>query len=54
VAVTAFRALAAADCGRGDEAVAVLVDALVHHAGDEDSLSYQRALHAYAEELRHR
>lgn len=54
VAVTAFRALAAADCGRGDEAVADLVDALLHHAGDEDSLSYQRALHAYAEELRHR
>ena len=54
VAVTAFRALAAADCGRPGEAVADLVDALVHHAGDEDSLSYQRALHAYAEELRGR
>jgi cyanophycin synthetase len=54
VAVTAFRALAAADCGRPGEAVADLVDALVHHAGDEDSLSYQRALHAYAEELRAR
>jgi len=54
VAVTAFRALAAADSGRPDEAVADLVDALLHHAGDEDSLSYQRALHAYAEELRKR
>jgi cyanophycin synthetase len=54
VAVTAFRALAAADSGRPGEAVADLVNALVHHAGDEDTLSYQRALHAYAEELRDR
>lgn len=54
VAVVAFRALAAVDSGRGREAVADLVDALVHHAGDEDTLAYGRALHAYAEDLRHR
>ena len=54
VAVVAFRALAGVDSGRGREAVADLVDALVHHAGDEDTLAYGRALHAYAEDLRHR
>jgi cyanophycin synthetase len=54
VAVAAFRALAAADSGRADEAVADLVDRLVEHAGDEDTLSYQRALHRYADELRRR
>ncbi|HEY7719637.1 MAG TPA: tetratricopeptide repeat protein [Pedococcus sp.] len=54
VAVSAFRALAALDSGRAPEAVADLVEALLHHAGDEDTLSYQRALHAYAEELRRR
>ncbi|WP_270889370.1 tetratricopeptide repeat protein [Pedococcus sp. 5OH_020] len=53
-AVAAFRALAAVDIGRADQAVADLVDTLLHHAGDEDTLSYQRALHAYAEELRPR
>jgi cyanophycin synthetase len=52
VAVAAFRALAAADIGRSREAIAELIDALVHHAGDEDTLSYQRALHAYADDLR--
>jgi cyanophycin synthetase len=54
VAVSAFRALAAVDCGRTPEAVADLIDTLLHHAGDEDTLSYQRALHAYAVELRAR
>lgn len=53
-AVEAFRALAAIDSGRPGEAVADLVDALLHHAGDEDSLSYRQALHAYAAELRQR
>ena len=52
VAVEAFRALAAVDTGRAREAVADLVDLLLHHAGDEDTLSYQRALHAYAAQLR--
>ncbi len=52
VAIEAFRALAAYDSGRAAEAVADLVDTLLHHAGDEDSLSYQRALHAYAAQLR--
>ncbi len=53
-AVEAFRALAAVDSGRAGEAVADLVDALLHHAGDEDSQSYRQALHAYAAELRGR
>jgi cyanophycin synthetase len=53
-AVEAFRALAAIDSGRAGEAVADLVDALLHHAGDEDSQSYRQALHAYAAELRGR
>lgn len=52
MAIEAFRALAAYDSGRAAEAVADLVDTLLHHAGDEDSLSYQRALHAYAAQLR--
>jgi cyanophycin synthetase len=52
VAVEAFRALAAVDSGRAPQAVADLIDTLLHHAGDEDTLSYQRALHAYAAELR--
>ena len=54
VAVSAFRALAAVDCGRAPEAVADLIDTLLHHAGDEDTLSYQRALHRYAVEFRAR
>jgi cyanophycin synthetase len=54
VAVAAFRALSAVDCGKADEAVAGLVDILIDHAGDEDTLSYQRALHRYAEEFRAR
>lgn len=54
VAVSAFRALAAVDCGRAPEAVADLIDTLLHHAGDEDTLSYQRALHRYAVEFRTR
>lgn len=53
-AVAAFRALAAADSGRAGEAVADLIDALLHHSGDEDSQSYRRALHGYAAELRDR
>jgi cyanophycin synthetase len=52
VAVESFRALAAVDTGRAREAVADLIDMLLHHAGDEDALSYQRALHAYAAQLR--
>ncbi len=52
VAVAAFRALAAADTGRSREAVADLIDILLDHAGDDDTLSYQRALHAYADDLR--
>ena len=52
VAIEAFRALAAYESGRAAEAVADLVDTLLHHAGDEDSLSYQRSLHAYAAQLR--
>jgi cyanophycin synthetase len=52
VAVGCFRALAALDTGRATEAVADLIDLVLHHAGDEDTLSYQRALHAYAAQLR--
>jgi cyanophycin synthetase len=52
VAVESFRALAAVDTGRASEAVADLIDLLLHHAGDEDTLSYQRSLHAYAAQLR--
>jgi cyanophycin synthetase len=52
VAVSCFRALAAVDTGRATEAVADLIDLVLHHAGDEDTLSYQRALHAYAAQLR--
>ena len=54
VAIAAFRALSAVDCGKADEAVADLVDSLIHHAGDEDTLSYQGALHRYAEDFRAR
>ena len=39
VAVTAFRALVQPTAAAPGEAVADLVDALVHHAGDEDTLS---------------
>jgi cyanophycin synthetase len=53
-AVEAFRALAGLDSGHAASAVADLVDALLHHAGDEDTLAYQRALARYAEELRAR
>ena len=52
VAVAAFRALAATDTGRANEAVADLIDMLLHHAGDEDALGYASALHAYADQLR--
>ena len=52
MAVEAFRALAACRQRSRPEAVADLVDVLLHHAGDEDTLSYQRALHAYAAQLR--
>jgi cyanophycin synthetase len=34
--------------------VADLVEALLHHAGDEDTLTYRGALHRYAAELRAR
>jgi cyanophycin synthetase len=50
--VAAFRALAAVDCGRAREAVADLVDVLLHHAGDEDTQGYRGALSRYAAELR--
>ncbi|QGN57218.1 tetratricopeptide repeat protein [Nostocoides sp. HKS02] len=53
-AVQAFRALAGVDSGRAAEAVADLVDALLHHAGDDDALAYRHALHGYAAELRAR
>ena len=46
--VIALRALALLDSGRAPEAVADLVDALVDHATDEDTLAYRGALHAYA------
>lgn len=54
VAVEAFRALSAVDAGHGHRAVADLIDVLLTHAGDEDTRSYQRALSAYAAELRDR
>jgi cyanophycin synthetase len=53
-AVEAFRALAGLDSGRANQAVADLVDALLHHSGDEDALAYGQVLHAYAAELRAR
>ena len=53
-AVAAFRALAAFDCGRPGEAVADLVDVLLHHAGDDDTQGYRGALSRYAAELRGR
>src|SRR5206468_9962466 len=53
-AVEAFRALAGVDSGRAATAVADLIDALLHHAGDEDTLAYQRPLQRYAAELRAR
>jgi cyanophycin synthetase len=53
-AVAAFRALAGVDSGHAAAAVADLIDALLHHSGDEDARNYQRALHAYAAELRGR
>jgi cyanophycin synthetase len=54
VAVEAFRALAGLDSGHAAAAVADLIDTLLHHAGDEDTLAYQRALARYAAELRAR
>ena len=54
VSVEAFRALAAVDSGRAPAAVADLVDALLQHAGDEDSEAYRGVLHRYAAELRSR
>ncbi|GAB3446104.1 hypothetical protein GCM10027517_27960 [Phycicoccus ginsengisoli] len=53
-AVAAFRALAAYDCGRAGEAVADLVEVLLHHAGDEDAQAYRPALARYAAQLRAR
>ncbi|NNM44886.1 tetratricopeptide repeat protein [Knoellia koreensis] len=54
VAVQAFRALAAADTGRADGAIADLVDLLLQHAGDEDTQAYSGALSRYAAQLRER
>ena len=54
VAVEAFRALAGVDSGHAESSVADLIEVLLHHAGDEDALAYQRALSAYAAELRER
>ena len=54
MSVEAFRALAAVDSGRAGAAVADLVEALLHHAGDEDSDAYRGVLHRYAAELRSR
>jgi cyanophycin synthetase len=54
VAVEAFRALAGVDSGHAESSVADLIEVLLHHAGDEDSLAYQRSLAAYAAELRKR
>lgn len=54
VAVEAFRALAGVDSGHAESAVADLIEVLLHHAGDEDALAYQRALSGYAAELRNR
>ncbi|MDR6865036.1 tetratricopeptide repeat protein [Phycicoccus sp. 3266] len=53
-AVAAFRALAAFDCGRPGEAVADLLEVLLHHAGDDDTQGYRGALSRYAAELRGR
>jgi len=52
--VAALRALALLDSGRGQEAVADLVDALLDHAADEDTTAYRRVLHAFAAEVRAR
>jgi cyanophycin synthetase len=54
VAVEAFRALAGVDSGHAASSVADLIEVLLHHAGDEDTFAYQRALSAYAAELRDR
>jgi cyanophycin synthetase len=54
VAVEAFRALAGVDSGHAESSVADLIEVLLHHAGDEDALAYQRVLSAYAAELRDR
>jgi cyanophycin synthetase len=54
VAVEAFRALAGLDSGHAATVVADLVDALLQHAGDEDSQGYRDVLHRYAAELRSR
>jgi cyanophycin synthetase len=54
VAVEAFRALAGVDSGHAASSVADLIEVLLHHAGDEDALAYQRALSGYAAELRAR
>ncbi len=54
VAVEAFRALAGVDSGHAESSVADLIEVLLHHAGDEDALAYQRALSGYAAELRDR
>ena len=50
-AAQAFLALALHDIGRGDEAVRVLLEALVAHAADPDDRSYAPALLRYAATL---
>ena len=51
VAARAFMALALRDSGRADEAVRVLLEALVAHAGDADDIAYRPALLRYAATL---
>ena len=51
VAAQAFLALALRDSGRADEAVRVLLEALVAHAGDADDVAYRPALLRYAASL---
>ncbi len=51
-AASALRGLTLLEAGRGGEAVADLVEALLDHATDEDAVTYRPALHAAAGELR--
>ena len=54
VAVEAFRALAGVDSGHAEVVVADLLDALLQHAGDDDSRAYRHVLGSYAAQLRSR
>ena len=54
VAVVAFRALARSTAVEAARRSPTSWTPCVHHAGDEDTLAYGRALHAYAADLRHR